>query len=617
MRKLVLLGLDGCAPTLLEEYAARGLLPNLRHLIDEGFYTRGLSNFPGVTPINWACIATGAHPGTHGIVDFEIHEPGEPLDAKHNAFSSGMLRAETLWESLGRQGYRTVTLNFPGAWPPRADTAMTVAGLGSPATHSPFEIRPSACFATAGLRAVMRDADLLSTPHDVIHLAPEWDSQGLGPTLAVDVESSEQGARVRVRGLDRLASPVDWIAVPDSFSPWFTGEFVVQGETRRGAFRLLLSAFDPVAGEAALYVSQIMPNDGISRPEALGSELIDAVGPMLENSGARGYERGWVSDQVLLQEGRYKGEWLARAAQHLMTNDRADAVFLKWHFLDHVAHLLWGQIDPASPWYDPARAEHFESLFVAAYQAADAMVGQLLAVLGPDDVLVVVSDHGQLPHLKALSINNLLEKAGLIQLASRNPVTVDWSRTLAYAGPCLGHVRVNLRGRDPDGVVEPDDYAAVQARVMRALTDWTDLDSGVRPIQLAVPIAEGAMFGQWGDRAGDILYFMEAGYTGDINWFPLTAEGTVMLAMSPDLVATADYGEGQFIASKFQSAHGCGLPGRRLGRGTEEPILFIRAGGMRGGSLSGRPGVQLVDIATTVSALLGVEPPQQAEGRIL
>lgn len=617
MRKLVLLGLDGCAPTLVEEYAARGLLPNIRRLIDGGFYTRALSNFPGVTPINWACIATGAHPGTHGIVDFEIHEPGEPLDAKHNAFSSDMLRAETLWESLGRQGYRTVTLNFPGAWPPRVDTAMAVGGMGSPGTHSPFELRSSACFATPGLRAAMRDADSLTTPHDVVHLAPEWDNQGLGPTLLVDIESSDHGPQVRVRGVERLVSPVDWIAVPNTFSPWFAGEFVVHGQRRVGHFRVLLSAFDPEVGEASLYVSQVVPKDGMSRPEALGAALIDAIGPMLENSGARAYERGWVSDDVLLQEGRYKGEWLARAAHYLLTNDRADAVFLKWHFLDHMAHLLWGQIDPVSPWYDPARAEHFESLFVAAYQAADAMVGRLLDVLGPDDVLVAVSDHGQLPHLKALSINNLLEKAGLIHLASHDPVTVDWSRTLAYSGPCLGHIRVNLKGRDPDGVVAPEDYAGVQERVMRALTDWTDPDSGVHPIQLAVPIEEGAAFGQWGDRAGDILYFMEAGYTGDINWFPLTTDGTVMLAMSPDLVATADYGEGKFIASKFQSAHGCGLPGRRLGRGTEEPILFIRASGLRGGSLAGRPGVHLVDVATTVSALLGVEPPRNAEGRVL
>ena len=110
---------------------------------------------------------------------------------------------------------------------------------------------------------------------------------------------------------------------------------------------------------------------------------------------------------------------------------------------------------------------------------------------------------------------------------------------------------------------------------------------------------------------------MEAGYTGDINWFPLTPDGIVLLPMSRDLIATADYGEGKFIASKFQSAHGCGLPSRRMGRGTEEAILFIRAQEFLVHPLRGRPGVKLVDVAPTVSELLRVDPPRNAEGHVL
>jgi hypothetical protein len=145
----------------------------------------------------------------------------------------------------------------------------------------------------------------------------------------------------------------------------------------------------------------------------------------------------------------------------------------------------------------------------------------------------------------------------------------------------------------------------------------TDPDSGQQPVQLAIPIEDGVGFGQWGPRAGDVLYFMEAGYTGDINWFPLTTDGTVLLPMAPSLVATADYGEGKFIASKFQSAHGCGFPSRKLGRGTEEAILCMRAKEFDVRPLTNRRGVRLIDIAPTVSALLGVAPPLNAEGRIL
>lgn len=616
VRKVVLLGLDGAVPTLVEEYAKQGLLPNLRGLMEAGYYTRALSSFPGVTPINWGCISTGAYPGTHGVVDFEIHEPGEPLDAKHSGFSSQALKAETIWESLSRQGYRTATVNFPGAWPPRDGVTKTIAGEGSPSSHSRFEIRASSCFATANRQWALRDADLLRMPRDVIHLCPEWDADGIGPHIAVDLEPSADGGQVRIRSIDHVVTPFDYVCEVNRFSPWFYGQFVVQGRVREGTFRILLSHIELTneEPEVILYVSQIMPTDEISRPDDLGAKVVEHVGPMIENSGARGYERGWVSERVFLEEGIYKGQWLVRAARYLLEHDDADAVFVKWHFLDHLAHEFWGQIDAMSPWYELGRSTHFEAIFQEAYRAADAMVGKLLEALAPEDILVVVSDHGQLPHLKAMSINNLLWNTGLIRLKSQDPMVVDWDRTRAYAGPCLGHVHINLKGRDPQGIVNPEDYSMVQSEIIHALTNWTDPDTGVRPVQFAVPIEEGHVFGQWGPRAGDVLYFMEAGYTGDINWFPLTSDGTVLLPMSRDLIATADYGEGKFIASKFQSAHGCGLPTRRLGRGTEEAILFVRASEFDTSPLSNRTGVRLVDVAPTIAALLGKIPPNRSEG---
>ncbi|MCL5015107.1 MAG: alkaline phosphatase family protein [Firmicutes bacterium] len=618
-RKIVLLGLDGAVPTLIEEYVAQGLLPHFKQLMEGGYYTRALSSFPGVTPINWACISTGAYPGTHGIVDFEIHEPGEPLNTKHGAFSSDKLLAETLWESLGRQGYRTATINFPGSWPPRTSQAITVAGEGSPASHSRFELRASACFATNGLRPSLRDADPLQMPYDVIHLIPEWDAQGYGPTIAVHFEQSESGPRIRIRSADHIVEPFDYICEIGHFSPWFQGQFVVHGTTRIGFFRVLVSTLQVRSNtpELSLYVSQIMPIDGISQPEFLGRELIGALGPMIENSGGRGYERGWVNDEIFVEEGMYKGQWLVRATQYLLSQNYADAIFVKWHFLDHLQHLFWGQIDPISPWYQSGQAAHFESLFQAAYRAADDMVGRILTTLAADDILVVVSDHGHIAHLRAVSMNNLLMQEGFIHLKNRDPIVVDWDHTLAYAGPCLGHIHINLRGRDPQGIVDPQDYQAVQQRLIQTLTTFTDSETGQHPVQLAIPIDDGVVFGQWGPRAGDVLYFMEAGYTGDVNWFPLTSEGTVLLPMSRNLVATADYGEGKFIASKFQSAHGCGLPSRRLGRGTEEAVLCIRAQEFQSHPLTHRTGVQLVDVAPTVSALLGVSPPRHAQGRVL
>ncbi len=622
MRKLIVLGLDGAVPTIIEDYVQKGLLPHFQCLMENAIYVRALSSFPGVTPVNWATIATGAHPGMHGIVDFVWHEKGEPLTQGHSGFASGALQAETLWEALARQGYRAATLNFPGAWPPRVAGTLTVVGEGSPASHSHFELRASSCFATAGLRSSMRDAEPLTLPHGTIHLRPEWDDQGQGPQLTVTLERKAPGGgtRLHVRGTQNVVGPLDYLGELNQFSPWFRGTFIVNGVSREGTFRILLSHFHDRSQDvqAALYISQIMPVDGISVPEEVGEELVTAIGPIIENSGGRGYERGWIDDAVFMAEGQYKGLWLASAARYLVDHDQADAVFVKWHFLDHVQHLFWGQFDPISPWYQPERAPHFEELFRQAYQIADAMIGQVQAALGPDDILAVVSDHGHIAHLKAMSINNFLVDQGFITLLQNNPPVIDWTATQAYAGPCLGHIHINLQGREPQGAVAPREYAPTQQAIVRALREFRDPDTGAFPVQLAIPIEEGTSFGQWGARAGDVLYFMEAGYTGDVNWFPLTADGTVLLPMSRDIVSTAEYGEGKFIASKFQSAHGCGLPSRTLGRGTEEAILFIQ-GPMTGGTRlpENLTGARLVDVAPTLAALLGVHPPHQAQGHSL
>lgn len=622
MKKMILLGLDGAVPTIIEEYVQAGLLPNFKRVMESGFYTRALSSFPGVTPVNWATIATGAHPGTHGIVDFVIHERGEPLNQGHSAFSSTTLRAETMWESLSRQGYRTATLNFPGAWPPKPAHTLTVAGEGSPSSHSRFELRASSCFATSAVRHTMRDTEPLTLPHGTIHLAPEWDSKGHGPQFVVSVEHNhEQRPVLRLKGVKNIVGTIDHVCEVKQFSPWFRGIFEVNGSLVEGTFRVWVSLLENAEiGEgcqAVIYVSQVMPTKEIAIPHHLGEELVENVGPFIENSGGRAFERGWVDDTVFLKEGEYKGLWLARAARYLIERDHADAIFAKWHFLDHVQHLFWGYYDPVSPWYQSGQSQHFEEFFQKAYKVADAMIGEVLEALGDDDILVVVSDHGHIAHLKAMSINNLLAAKGFIAMEKGNPSSVDWTHTKAYAGPCLGHIHINLKGRDPQGSVDPSDYAQVQQALIQTLREFRDSDNDVFPIQLAIPIEDGKPFGQWGDRAGDVLYFMEAGYTGDVNWFPLTSDGIVLLPLSPDIVSTAEYGEGKFIASKFQSAHGCGLPSRTLGRGTEEAILMIYGPSYLSSRSHPDNSARLLDVAPTISNLLGVESPKQSQGRSL
>ena len=122
--------------------------------------------------------------------------------------------------------------------------------------------------------------------------------------------------------------------------------------------------------------------------------------------------------------------------------------------------------------------------------------------------------------------------------------------------------------------------------------------------------------GLWGDRVGDVVYWMTPGYSGDFNWSPLSADGTLVYDLRAAHDMTAEYGEGKFIAHKFQSVHGCGDPAAALGRGTEEGILAMAGAGIRSGARLGAI-PDLTSVTPTLCRATGLPTPAQAEGAVL
>jgi predicted AlkP superfamily phosphohydrolase/phosphomutase len=98
---------------------------------------------------------------------------------------------------------------------------------------------------------------------------------------------------------------------------------------------------------------------------------------------------------------------------------------------------------------------------------------------------------GMLPEHLALDLTSRLEMRG-----------VDWSRTVAFAHPAenQGYVRLNLRGRERDGIVDPAEAPALLDRLAEGLRTFRDLD-GHQAVESVERVAD--MFGS-GARA-DLL----------------------------------------------------------------------------------------------------------------
>ena len=611
---VILLGIDAAVGTLTESYLADGSMPNLKQLILRGAYTRATSVFPGVTPINWATICTGAYPGTHGITDFSVLGPGDPLNSGRDGFLRETIQAELLWEAALRQGLKCATLDFPGADSRQHPNHLWVAERGSPAGITRYALRNLSCLVTSDL--TLRDAQTMDKKGDAFacRLDPQY-QDGEGPQLTFEIRKDAR----EVDGVIVLGLPEgDIFLEPDIPSRWLWADFLINSEKRRANFRLELTHFDPENASFAIYVSQVTVPEMVADPSEMGKALVERLGPFIGYDGARAVDRGWVGPHRMVDEGYYKGLWQANAARLLVQEYGYDLVLIKWHLIDHIQHSFWGGIDPLSPWYNRSDHDLSESLIRSAYQAADAMVGVLFTLVEQGATLVVVSDHGHIPHLKAAALNNFLLSEGLISLlpGDETPPQADWDKTQAYGGPALGHIRVNLRGRQPQGCVAPEDFEVVRRKVISLLEDLRDPDTNQRIIERVMRRENAAPIGLWGERVGDIVYWMAPGYSGDFNWTPLAREGNVLEDLVKEREGFAEYGEGKFVANKFQSVHGCGDPVAQLGVGTEEAVLTMAGPSIRPGAvLKNIP--NLTCVTPTLCAATGLPLPAQSEGEAL
>jgi hypothetical protein len=75
INQLVIVGLDGMEPTLVEKFMGEGKLPNLSKLKKEGTYARLKTTIPAISPVAWSSFMTGSHPAKHNIFDFLSRDP--------------------------------------------------------------------------------------------------------------------------------------------------------------------------------------------------------------------------------------------------------------------------------------------------------------------------------------------------------------------------------------------------------------------------------------------------------------------------------------------------------------------------------------------------------------
>jgi predicted AlkP superfamily phosphohydrolase/phosphomutase len=124
--KAVVLGLDGVPHTMLQDFMARGILPNMKRIFAQGNLRRMEVTVPEISAVSWPSFMTGVDPGTHGIYGFT-----ELLDNSYDMYfpNYAHLKAPAIWDTLEKAGKRSVVLNQPGTYPAKRVNGALISGF--------------------------------------------------------------------------------------------------------------------------------------------------------------------------------------------------------------------------------------------------------------------------------------------------------------------------------------------------------------------------------------------------------------------------------------------------------------------------------------------------------
>lgn len=322
-------------------------------------------------------------------------------------------------------------------------------------------------------------------------------------------------------------------------------------------------------------------------------------------------------------------EVVADAGVDLMGRHPWDLFLICFATTHRAGHQLWSstnQLGEATPEVD----EKLRNALRSVYVACDKAVGRLIEAAGSDVATVVFSVHGMGPNasrtdlLRELLARILDDGAGeapgfarrmreLVPLKLRTQIKhrlprgiqdrltvfwrtggIDWSATRAFAvfGDLDGYIRVNLKGREAAGVVEPGaEYEAVCREVIEGLRTFRDADTG-EPLVSSIGRRDDLYpSGEMSDELPDLI----------IRWSPRPAA-------EHRAVVSDRYGE---IAWPTPGRH----PQGRSGNHRPDGFVIAATDGIP--ARSDLSDGHVMDLAPTVYRLLGLEPPEAMRGQPL
>lgn len=381
-------------------------------------------------------------------------------------------------------------------------------------------------------------------------------------------------------------------------------------------------------------------NSQFTHPPEIKNELLQKLGEYIIDVDIERGESDINSLDELAARVKRMSELQTRAFEYLLDkNPDWDFGMLVHRAPDILCHKFWRYQDPTHPLYNKQDAQKWGSVINDCFEYLDAYNARLLEKYADDNTTVIVlSDHGFGPLTHAVYLNLYFSQQGLLSYQAQkgntlssalrtgvkrlnNPLVgavktkvfelfpalksnlhysmaygnMDWSRTKAYAIGTMGNVYLNMRGREPQGCVEPQDYESTRNAVIAAMRALRDPDTQ-KPIFDFVYRREEIYNGAALDEAPDVIGLIDGPYhIAAVDW--RGGNGTaksIVEKVGNQLLFVSDT-SGQHRMDGILIGNGAGISPHR--------------------SLT--PSPQLIDLAPTILQLFGEPIPEDMDGQVL
>ena len=556
MHKVFVIGLDGATFDLIKPFVAQGKLPTFKKLMDAGAWSELRSTVPPVTASAWSSFMTGKNPGAHGLFDFMQRRSGSydlaPVSVRDRD-------GRAVWDLIGDAGGKVIVMNVPVTWPPQPANGLLVTGMLTPRNAENYTYPKELA------------NELRLAIGDYIVYSDEVYSKGRGEIF---LNALKYSADQRVRAAEYLLQKYPW----DFFMLVFPETDTVS-HGLWSAYDATHHEYDPA--EAAKF------HDGIleiyQHIDALLARLLDHViaSDPAEVRGAGAKQSPTPNNEIASSQSALLAMTERQSPiSNLQSFDSAQdkspisTILMSDHGHGPVRNFLYVNNYLAQRGYLKFKPNAASRLKRAVFDLGltPRTVYRLLLTLG-------------LGKLRR-TLDKRRGGRGLLKRFFLSFGDVDWAHTRAYSIGYIGEVHINLRGREPQGIVEPgEDYERTRDQVIADL----------RALRVSMP--DGAPLVEHIWKKEEIYHGAHLAEAPDVLFLPHNLE-------------TIAFGDFEFGSNKIvEPSYGVSSSHRMNG-------IFIASGA--GVEPAGEfRGAQLIDLAPTILHLMGLPVPTDMDGRVL